>query len=110
MKSPGKTKTQTHILRGLSLHVVRLRERLENSNYILLRIPIEIHLLQRGLQGIFMDPGRLPALMGLSEQDIDELLQAGLVHPRSMKPPPEDSMDSAGRPPTSHPMPREGAL
>jgi hypothetical protein len=57
-----------------------LRERLENSNYILLRIPIEIHLFERGLQAIYMDPSRLPELLGLSDQDIERLCQAGIVH------------------------------
>ncbi len=61
-----------------------LRETHENSNYILLRIPVEIHLFQRGLQGICMDPDLLPRELGLAAQDIERLMQAGLVrfHPQ----------------------------
>ena len=66
---------QEFALRGHSL-----RERRENSNYILLRIPIEIHFFQRGLQALCMDPGRLGELLGLSERDIERLGPAGLVH------------------------------
>jgi hypothetical protein len=60
-------------------HVALLRERLENSNYILLKIPVEIHLFERGLQAIRMDPARLPQMLGLSDQDIERLHQVGLV-------------------------------
>ena len=67
-----------------------LRERLENSNYVLLRIPIEIHLFERGLQGICMDPGRLKELLGLSDQDIEHLRQARLVH---LPPPTPQAME-----------------
>ncbi len=56
-----------------------LRERLENSNYMLLRIPVEIHLFPHGQQRICMDPGRLPELLGLCDQDIERLEQAALV-------------------------------
>ena len=57
-----------------------LHETHENSNYILLGIPVEIHLFGHGLQAIYMDPSRLPELLGLSEQDIERLCQAGLAH------------------------------
>lgn len=50
-----------------------LRETYEDSNYVLLNIPIEIHLVQRGLQRIDMDPGRLSGLLGNSELDIESL-------------------------------------
>ena len=56
-----------------------LRERLENSNLFLVRIPVEIHRLQRGLQAIRMDPARLPQMLGLSNQDIARLRQAEMV-------------------------------
>lgn len=65
--------------------VGRLRERVENSNYILVRIPIEIHLFPRGLKGIRMDSSRLPDILGLSETAIEHLREAGLVsvsHPQ----------------------------
>lgn len=60
-------------------NVVRLPETHENSNYILLRIPIEIHLFERGLQAICIDSHRLPEILGLSETSIEHLQQAGLV-------------------------------
>lgn len=56
-----------------------LRETHENSNYILLRIPVEIHLFERGLQGICMDPDRLAGELALAEHDLEGLLQAHLV-------------------------------
>jgi hypothetical protein len=65
---------------GSSLQCALLPETHENSNYILLRIPIEIHLFQRGLRGISMDPDRLPEVVGLSDQDVSHLRNSGLVH------------------------------
>ena len=55
------------------------RRRLENSNFVLLKIPVETHLFQRGEQEIFKDPSGLPNLLGLSEGDIECLQQAALV-------------------------------
>ena len=55
------------------------RERLENSNYILVRIPIQVHLFERGQQRIGMDPGRLRELLGLSDQGVESLCKARLV-------------------------------
>ncbi len=76
-RSPQKENPEA---RELALRGLSLRERLENSNYILLRIPIAIHLFERGLQAIYMDPSRLPELLGLSDQDIERLCQAGTLH------------------------------
>jgi hypothetical protein len=59
--------------------VERLRERLENSNFLLLRIPIDIHCLQRGQRLICMDSGRLPEEQGLTAQGIASLSQVGLI-------------------------------
>jgi len=46
-----------------------LRERLENSNYILLKIPIEIHHLLRGRQLICLDRERSREELGLHESE-----------------------------------------
>jgi hypothetical protein len=73
------------ILRGLSLRVVRLRERLENSNFLLLRIPIEIHCLQRGQRLICMDGERLPEELGLTVQGMASLSQVGLIRRQPSK-------------------------
>ena len=70
-----------------------LRERLENSNYILLRIPVEIHLFERGLQAICMDSSRLPEILELSGQDIEHLMQAGLVRVPPTIPQPRKGID-----------------
>jgi hypothetical protein len=75
-----ETKTQSHNPSWFESSCSVLRERLENSNYILLRIPIEIHLFERGRQEICVDSLRLPALLDLSEAAIKRLRQAGLVH------------------------------
>jgi hypothetical protein len=70
-----------------------LRDRLENSNYILLRIPVEIHLFKRGLQNIRMDPGRLRQMPGLSDEDIERLGQAALVRAPPPAPQPKARID-----------------
>lgn len=85
-----------------------LRDRLENSNYILLRIPIEIHLFQRGLQGICMDPDPLPEELGLTKQDIERLVQAGLVRRRPQKPRPKERIDYVALQQTYRQMLAEG--
>ncbi len=54
-----------------------LRETHENSNYILLRIPVEIHLFERGLQGICICPRRLRELLGPCDQGVESLCKAG---------------------------------
>jgi len=45
----------------------------------LLRIPIDIHLFERDLQAIRMDPARLPQMLGLSDEDVNRLRQTGMV-------------------------------
>ena len=64
---------------GTTPHVAWLRERPEHSNFILLRIPIEILLSQHGRLEICVDLGGLPEPLGLSDKDIERLRQAGLV-------------------------------
>jgi hypothetical protein len=63
----------------------RLRERLENSNYVLLKIPIEIHNLGHGQRLICMDSARLPEELGLTSQEIESLRQVGFVRPLPQK-------------------------
>jgi len=75
---------------GSTPRVVRLRERLENSNCIVLKIAIEIHLFERGLQVICMDSHRLSELLGLSETAIEHLGQAGLVRVSPPTPRPKE--------------------
>jgi hypothetical protein len=61
------------------------RERLENSNFLLVRIPVAIHRLQRGQGLICMDGERLPEGLGLTDQEIERLSQAGLVRRQAPK-------------------------
>jgi hypothetical protein len=75
--------------------VERLRERLENSNFILVKIPIEIQRLEHGHRFICMDSDRLPQELGLNEEAIGCLLQAGLVRLRPQKPRPKSRIDYA---------------
>ena len=72
-----------------------LRERLENSNYILLKIPIETHNVGHGQRLICMDTERLPEELGLNEGGIQGLLQAGLVRVRPQKPQRKEHIDYA---------------
>jgi hypothetical protein len=72
----------TSLSGGSTPRVVRLRERLENSNYVLLRIPIEIHNLEHGQRLICLDSDRLPQELDLNEDAIGSLVQAGLVRLR----------------------------
>jgi hypothetical protein len=51
----------------------------EHSNYILLKIPIEIHLVQRGAGAICIDLGRLLEALGVSNEEIEGLRKAGLI-------------------------------
>jgi hypothetical protein len=67
---------------GLTPRVAWLRDRLKNSNYILLKIPIEIHNLGYGERLTCVDSERLPEELGLAKQDIESLSQAGLVRRR----------------------------
>ncbi len=75
--------------RRVDLRFPWLSDTHENSNYILLRIPIEIHRLQRGQRLICMDSERLPDEPGLGEMEIESLHQAGLVWPWLQNPSPE---------------------
>jgi hypothetical protein len=63
-----------------------LRDRLKNSNYILLKIPIEIHNLGHGERLTCMDSERLPEELGVTDQDCVSLSQKGLVHRWLQKP------------------------
>lgn len=63
-----------------------LRDRLKNSNYILVKIPIEIHNLGHGERLICMDPERLPEDLGVTGQNVESLSQVGLVRHRLQKP------------------------
>jgi hypothetical protein len=74
-------------------HVALLRERLENSNFILVKIPIEIHNLGHGQRLICMDSDRLPEELGLNEEAIGSLVQGGLVRLRPQKPRPKKRID-----------------
>ena len=91
-RPPPKEKLEARefALRGLSL-----RERLENSNFVLVEIPIEIHNLGHGQRLICMDSERLPQELGLNEQAIGSLVQAGLVRLRPQKPRPTPRIDYA---------------
>lgn len=63
-----------------------LRNRVKNSNYVLLRIPIEIHNLGHGERLTCMDVERLPQELRVTDQDIESLSQTGLVRRRLQKP------------------------
>jgi hypothetical protein len=73
--------------------VERLRERLENSNFVLLKIPVEIHNLGHGQRLICMDSDRLPQELGLNEEAIGNLVQGGLVRLQPQKPRPKKRID-----------------
>ena len=88
--------------------VVRLRERLENANYTLLTIPAEIHNLGQGQRLICMDSDRLPQELGLNEEAIGSLVQAGLVRLRPQKPRPKPRIDCAALQQTYRRMLAEG--
>ena len=70
-----------------------LRDRLHTSNYILVKIPIEIHNLGHGERLTCMDSERLPEEIGVTEKDIESLSQAGLVRRRAQKPRPKERID-----------------
>ena len=63
---------------GLSPHEIWLRERLENSNFILVKVPFEMHLPRHGTQAMNMDPDQLPQVLAVTGQDIERLRQAEL--------------------------------
>lgn len=71
-----------------------LRDRLHTSNYILVKIPIEIHDLGHGEMSTCMDCERLPEELGLSDLDIESLSKRGLVRVRPKKPLPRNAKDT----------------
>jgi hypothetical protein len=110
VRRPEKTKTQSHNLSWFESSCSSLRERLENSNYILLKIPIEIHNLGHGQRLICMDSDRLPQELGLNEQAIGSLVQAGLVQLRPQKPRPKKRIDYEALQQTYRQMLTEGGF
>ncbi len=56
-----------------------LRDRLETSNFVLLKIPVEIHNLGRGEKLNCIDAERLPEVLGVTERDVESVSQTGLV-------------------------------
>jgi hypothetical protein len=56
-----------------------LRETRENSNFVLVKIPIEINNVGHGQKRICMDSKRLPEELGLTAQGIESLSQVGLI-------------------------------
>jgi hypothetical protein len=78
--------SRVNLLRGISTpHVVSLRDRLHTSNFILLKIPIEIHNMGHGERLTCMDSEGLPEDLGLFDQDIESLSQRGLVRRRGCR-------------------------
>jgi hypothetical protein len=69
------------------------RERLEDSNSVLLKISIEIQRLEHGQRLICMDSDRLPEELGLTGDGIESLSLAGLVRHRPQKPRPKERID-----------------
>jgi hypothetical protein len=63
-------------LRGLSL-----RDRVHNSNFILLKIPIEIKVLEHGEKFTVIDYDRVQAELGVSASDVASLQKSGLILP-----------------------------
>ncbi len=63
-----------------------LPETHENSNYILVRIPIEIHKLGHDERLTSMHSERFPAELGLTDPDIQRLFETGLARLRPEKP------------------------
>jgi hypothetical protein len=79
--------------REFALRGLLLPESHENSNSILLKIPIEMHNLGHGERLTYMDGERLPHELGLDEEAIQGLLQAGLIRRRPQKPRPKERID-----------------
>jgi hypothetical protein len=78
--------SRVNLLRGISTpHVVWLRDRLHTSNYILVKIPIEIYNLGHGERLTCMDSERLPAELGLTDTDVQRLFERGLSRPRPQR-------------------------
>ena len=91
--TPKTRRPETTIIWWFESSCSSLRERLENSNFILVKIPVEICLSQRGLQRIFLNPGRLSNILGLSVEDIERLRNAGLVFRYPEKARPRERID-----------------
>ena len=65
----------------MTLRVASLPETHENSNFVILKVPIEIHRLQRGRQLICLDRERSREELGITSRNIECLRQAGLAFP-----------------------------
>ena len=63
-----------------------LRDRLHTSNYILVKIAIEIQNLGHGEKRTCLDSERLQAELGLTDLDIQSLFEKGLAGLRPEKP------------------------
>ncbi len=73
--------------REFALRGLLLRETHDNSNYILVRIPIEIGNSARGEKAIAVAEGLLPYSLLLSGEAITRLREVRLINlPRSIKP------------------------
>ena len=66
-----------------------LRDRLKISNFVLLKIPVEIHNLGHGEKLYCIDAERLPEVLGVTEKDVESVSQTGLVCRRPQKPRPK---------------------
>ncbi|MGB5874570.1 MAG: hypothetical protein WBH56_12680, partial [Bacteroidota bacterium] len=93
-----------------SLQVAWLRERFENSNFTMVKIPIEIHNLGHGEKLTCMDSGRLPAELGLADHDILSLSERGLIRPRPQKPHQKNRIDHTALRQTYHKMLNDGGF
>jgi hypothetical protein len=87
-----------------------LPETHENSNFILVKMPIEIHNLGHGQRLICMDSDRLPQELGLNEEAIGSLVQRGLVRLRPQKPRPKKRIDCEALQQTCRRMLTEGGF
>ena len=72
-----------------------LRERLKNSNCILLKIPTEITTIEHGEMVTCMDEDRLSQEFDLTAEDVENLGQAGLIRRRPQRPRPKQWIDYA---------------
>jgi hypothetical protein len=70
---------------GSTPRVTWLRDSLENSNYILLKIPIEIHNLGHGEWLTSTNGERLPEELAVTDQDFRSLSPAGLIRRQPLK-------------------------
>jgi hypothetical protein len=85
-KRPKKKGSTSLCSTGLSPHVVWLRETHENSNYILLRIPIEISNSAHGEKAFSIAEAPLSSILPLSPAAITQLQDVRLIRlPRSVR-------------------------